>query len=79
MADQNYEIDIEQARDDDEMQVDNDTAAINRKGRGFVGNSGDSQLDSRNGKTSSANPTHATAVRCTSLSPARRCQRMLTV
>ena len=70
MADQNYEIDIEQGRDDDEMQVDNDTAAINRKGRGFVGNSGDSQLDSRNGRTS--NPTHATAVRCTSLSPARR-------
>jgi hypothetical protein len=71
MADQNYEIDIEQGRDDDEMQVDNDTAAINRKGRGFVGNSGDSQLDSRNGKTSSANPTHATAVRCTPI-PARR-------
>ena len=67
MADQNYEIDIEPGRDDDEMQVDSDTAAINRKGRGFVGNSGDSQLDSRNGRTSSANPTHATAVRCISL------------
>jgi hypothetical protein len=79
MADQNYEIDIEPGRDDDEMQVDNDTTVINRKGRGFVGNSGDSQLDSHNGKTSTANPAHATAVRCTSYPTARRCQRVLTI
>jgi hypothetical protein len=65
MADQNYEIDIEPGRDDDEMQVDTDTAPVNRKGRGFGGASGDSQLDSRNGKTSTTNPATATAVRCT--------------
>ena len=66
MADQNYEIDIDAGGDVEEMQVDND-AGVNRKGRGF-GSGGESQLASRNGSgrlAGSANPAHATAVRCT--------------
>jgi len=64
MADQTYEIDIEPGRDDDEMQVDDDVSTVKRRGRGFVGNIGDGQLNSRNGKTSfTANAAHATAVR----------------
>jgi hypothetical protein len=67
MADQTYEIDIEPGRDDDEMQVDDDASTVKRRGRGFVGNTGDGQLNSRNGKTSfTASAAHATAVRCKS-------------
>lgn len=67
MADQNYEIDIEAGRDDDEMQVDNDAATVTRRGRGFGGNTGDAQLSNRNGKIGGAgHPGPATAVRCTS-------------
>jgi hypothetical protein len=72
MADQAYEIDIEPGRDDDEMQVDNDTSTIKRRGRGFLGNTGDGQLNSRNGKTSlTVSAAHATAVRCKSRPPSR--------
>ena len=71
MADQSYEIDIEDGHDDDEMQIDNDTGPVTRRGRGFGGNMGDSQLHSgRSGKfgnSTSRAPGPATAVRCTSL------------
>jgi hypothetical protein len=70
MTDQNYEIDIEPGRDDEEMQLDtnNDNTSshnVNRKGRGFGNNAGDAQL-ARNGsgRLASGNPAHATAVRC---------------
>jgi hypothetical protein len=67
MTDQNYEIDIEPGRDDDEMQVDSEAPAVKRRGRGFAGNNGENQLNARNGKTSfSANSAHSTAVRCES-------------
>jgi hypothetical protein len=67
MTDQNYEIDIEAGRDDDEMQIDDDTGPVTRRGRGFGGNTGDAQLSSRNGKMSTAagNLGPVTAVRCT--------------
>jgi hypothetical protein len=72
MTDQTYEIDIEPGRDDDEMQVDNNTSTIKRRGRGFAGNTGDGQLNSRNGKTSfTPSAAHATAVRCKSRPPSR--------
>ena len=67
MTDQNYEIDIEPERDEDEMQVDTDAPVVKRRGRGFAGRSGEAQLNSQNGRTSfTANSTHATAVRCES-------------
>ena len=66
MGDQSYEIDIDAGRDDDEMQID-DTSTVTRRGRGFGGNTGDSQLNARNGKmSSSGTPGPATAVRCKS-------------
>jgi hypothetical protein len=67
MADQNYEIDIEPGRDadDQEMDVDNDSSTVVRKGRGFGGHTGNVHLSSRNAKWDGpTNPTHATAVRC---------------
>lgn len=65
MADQSYEIDIEPGREDDEMQIDNDTNIVKRRGRGFGSNTGDVQLSVRNEKTGGpGNPAHATAVRC---------------
>lgn len=66
MTDQNYEIDIEAGRDDNEMQIDTDAPPVTRRGRGFGGNTGDAQLSNRNGKIGIAgNPGPATAVRCT--------------
>jgi hypothetical protein len=65
MTDQNYEIDIEPGRDDDEMQIDEEIPAVSRRGRGFTGNTGDARLSARNAKIDGvANPAHATAVRC---------------
>ena len=64
-----YEIDIEPGRDDDddEMQIDNDSSTVIRRGRGFGANTGEVQLSSRSGKAGlGANPVHATAVRCMS-------------
>ena len=67
MAEQNYEIDIDAGRDDDEMQIDNDTSTVTRRGRGFGGNAGDSQLSARNGKMGiTGTPGPTTAVRCKS-------------
>jgi hypothetical protein len=72
MADQNYEIDIEPGRDEDEMQVDSADAAaqlnVNRKGRGFGNGAGEGQLGQRNssGRLGAGNPAHSTAVRCMS-------------
>src|SRR5204863_127844 len=62
MGDANYEIDIEPGHDDDEMQVDEDSPSLNRKGRGFRGNARVGPYGSRNGV--SENPAAATAVRC---------------
>jgi hypothetical protein len=65
MGDQSYEIDIDAGRDDEEMQIDDDTPTITRRGRGFGGNTGDSQLNARNGKlASTGTPGPTTAVRC---------------
>ena len=65
MADQSYEIDIDAGRDDDEMQIDDDAPTVTRRGRGFGGNTGNSQLNAHNGKMSSSGaPGPATAVRC---------------
>ena len=69
MADQNYEIDIEPGRDDEEMQVDEDVPAVTRRGRGFRGSgAADAQPSSRIRRVGgvAVNPAHATAVRCTS-------------
>ena len=67
MADSTYEIDIEAGHEAEEMQVDREetSSSLNRKGRGFGRESGASHYAARNGRTGvSGNPSHATAVRC---------------
>jgi len=63
MADQNFEIDIEAGRDDDEMQVDEEAQTMKRRGRGFRSGTANHQPLQRRAE-GVANPSHATAVRC---------------
>ena len=61
----NYEIDTELERDNDEMQVDSEAPTVTRRGRGFGRNTGDVKFSSQEGRASgTGNPSHATAVRC---------------
>ena len=63
MADKDYEIDIEGTGHDEEMEIDNETSTVTRRGRGFRGRNDDAHFTARN-KTAGT-PGPATAVRCT--------------
>jgi hypothetical protein len=68
MADKDYEIDIEGTGHDEEMEIDNETSTVTRRGRGFRGRNDDAHFTARNNKTDRLAGTlgSATAVRCTS-------------
>src|SRR5277367_3782754 len=66
MTDKDYEIDIEGTGHDEEMDVDNETSTVTRRGRGFRGRNDDAHFTARNSKTDrlAGTPGPATAVRC---------------
>jgi hypothetical protein len=71
MADKDYEIDIEGTGHDEEMEIDNETSTVTRRGRGFRGRNDDAHFTARNSKTDRlvGTPGPATAVRCTTRTP----------